>query len=93
MKRNNGFSLVEGVLIVAIVAVIGALGWVFYTNYMTSDDTTSSSTTVKSDDATLVDESMPAVESSDDLQKAETAINAIDIESSVDTSTIDTVLE
>ncbi len=88
MRRNNGFSIVEGVVIVAIVAVIGALGWVFYNNFVAGDGSTSTS-----DSAVTTDKSMPAVETSSDLQKAEEAINAINIDTSVDTSAIDAALQ
>ncbi len=85
MKLNKGFSAIEGVLVVGVVAIIGALGWTFYMGVMNQQgESVASNTSVQS---------IPEVNSSADLQKVEDAVNAIDIDESVDTTDVTEALQ
>jgi len=86
---KKGFTIVEVLIVVAILAVIGLLGWTYYNKFFGSDTGSQESST----NTTTSSTTMPEVKSSSDLQKAADAVNAIDVDGSVDTSDISAALE
>jgi prepilin-type N-terminal cleavage/methylation domain-containing protein len=87
-KNDKGFSLVEALLVIAVLAIIGLLGWNFF-NRQAANNTSKTSTSNNS----TVEATLPAVNSKEDLKTAEDAINAIDIDGAINTSDIDASLE
>lgn len=87
MSNRKGFTIVEVLLVVAVLAIIGLLGWTYYNKFFGSDTNSQGSS------ETTSSVTMPEVQSSSDLQKAADAVNAIDVDASVDTSDMDAVLQ
>ncbi len=87
-KNNKGFSVVEIIIVLAVIAIIGLVGWNIF-----SRQATDSPTDTNASDSTSVEMTLPAVNSKDDLQAAEDAVNAIDIDESIDMGDIDASLE
>lgn len=87
-KNDKGFSVVEVLLVLAVIAIIGLLGWAFFNRQATNNTSDTNTGNSASVEATL-----PAVNSKDDLQAAEDAVNAIDVDKSIDASDIDASLE
>lgn len=71
MKRQKGFSVIEGLLIVVVLAIIGAVGYLAYSNLWASkgSDTNSSVAAVK-------------VESQKDLDKVDSALDQLTVDDS-----------
>lgn len=70
---SKGFSLIEGLLVVAVITVVGVLGYrVWDANYNTGDSATQQVAT--SGDTT------PQIESAKDLDAATVALDQVDIE-------------
>jgi cytoskeletal protein RodZ len=80
MKRREGFSVVEVILIFVVVVIVGAVGWLAYANIIspkssteTSQDSASSKDTVTVDDEQgldIVEESLDTL-SLDDTESSE----------------------
>ena len=91
MKKNNsskGFSIVEVALVFVVVAIISLLGWTFLNKQSTND--TPNTDIINNP---IVEDKLPEVNSNEDLQSAEDALNAIDIDKEIDTSDIEASLE
>ncbi|NCU29452.1 hypothetical protein EOL73_02825 [Candidatus Saccharibacteria bacterium] len=86
-NNNKGFSIVEIFLVIAVVVIMGLIGWTFYTKVIVGDTTTTDNGN------TVTEVSMPEVNNTSDLQKAEDAVKEIDVDGAVDTSDIDASLE
>lgn len=71
MKRQNGFSVVEGLLIVVVLAIVGAVGYLAYSNIWAP----------KSDD-TSVTTAPVTVENTADLEEVDTALDQLSVEDS-----------
>ena len=76
MKLSRGFSLIEGLIIIAILAVIIALGYVGWNRWQDSKNTPtknpeSSQTSSDSNDTPTAQ----PIESEDDLDKASTSLD------------------
>lgn len=78
---RRGFTIVEGLVIFVIAAIIGLLGFVAYNQFFKADTTTSETMTAPT--------SVTKVESSSDLDKATADLEAIDLSDSTETSTFD----
>jgi prepilin-type N-terminal cleavage/methylation domain-containing protein len=83
MSNKKGFSIVEVLIVVAVLAIIGLLGWTYYGKFFGGETSSQEAATA----------SVPQVETSNDLQKTIDAVNAIDVDKNVDTSDITAVLE
>lgn len=80
---QHAFSIVEGIVIVVVVIIIIALGYVFLTKKSattTADTTTTAGTSQSASDKT-------------EVTSITNDLNVIDIDSSVNTSTIDEALQ
>lgn len=71
MKRQNGFSLIEGLLIVVVLVIIGAVGYLAYSNLWApkTEDTNKSVKPVK-------------VESQKDLEEVDSALDQLTVDDS-----------
>lgn len=91
MNKRNGFSIIEGIIIVVIVAIIVSLGLVFYNNYIAKKDT---ATTQQESQTADADQTEPTqISSSSDLDTAATQLDQLDIEDTDDVSTLDSETE
>lgn len=88
MKQNKGFSLIEGILVLVVIAIVGLVGYLAYTNFIAPDDesVTSSNTTQQQEEAEPV-----VVESSEDIDSAIKALDDISIEDESDSASYDSV--
>lgn len=84
-NSQSGFSLIEGILIIALVALVGFLGWIFYQNTQQPAPQTDTKTSQENS-------SVPAVNNSSDLKAAEEHTQGTDIDKQLDTSEIDAAL-
>lgn len=79
-KKSSGFSAVEIVLVVAVVALLGFIGWRFYAiQQANSDQGSSQTTTTQGAAAETGGEDVPAapqINSTEDLNKAEQALDS-----------------
>lgn len=88
MKNNQkGFGAVEVLLVIVLLAIIGFLGWRFYTN-QDKDSNTQEPTS-----QTTETDQVPEVNSSSDLDEAEDYLKSSDIDKELDTSEIDGVIQ
>lgn len=85
MKKINGFSIVEILIVISVIILIGAVGWLAYTNMSApkSADETSEQTSADAPHVT--------VENEPDLDKADTALDDMNLEDS-DTTEFDSTL-
>lgn len=75
-QNSFGFTVVEGLLILAIVALIGAVGYQVY-NTKTSTDKIAENTTAGSEQAAVSSDGVPSsVNNAQDLGQAESALNS-----------------
>jgi len=84
-NRRTGFSAVEGLIIVVVVVVIGALGYVFVRNLNSKTAKTSGSQS----------KSVPktAAAAKSDATQVKKELESVNIDSQLDTSTIDAALQ
>jgi len=73
MKKSRGFSGVEAFLIVLVVVIIGALGYVFLTNTSTNK--------TKSNAANSVPTAAIEIKSTSDIDKVSSDLNSLNVES------------
>lgn len=99
IRRYKGFSAVEVILIVAVVALIGFLGWTFY-QAVTKQDSASDNSSKQETTGTAAqdigqgqDDTSPAVEDTSDLDDAEEYLNKTDVDKDLDTGEIDSALD
>lgn len=85
--RNKGFSLVEALLIVAVIGIIAFVGWRVWDASQSAD----TGSDVQTSEQTTA-ENAPAVESSEDLGEAEEFLNNTNVDEELDTSELDGVL-
>lgn len=83
-KMQKGFTVVEAVILIAIVGLVGVIGWKVYDNSRAKDNV--ATTTTATDE-------VPTVTSASDLIDAEDYLNKTDIDSELSTSEIDEALE
>jgi Tfp pilus assembly protein PilV len=89
-KKQLGFSAVELLIILVVVALLGFAGYVVY-NRMQNNKAASSSTTSQSTSSSDV-KSAPAINSASDLDKASNILDQTDPNPSGDSATLDTQL-
>lgn len=75
-SRQDGFTLIEGLIIVAVVALLAFAGWRLYEARV-------------DEQADVATEEYPAVESQEDLGEAENFLMDTDIDDELDTSELD----
>ena len=80
--KNRGFTIVEALIIVVVVAIITALGLTAYHSFTKQQVATTQTTTAAP--ATVTE-----VKTASDLDKASSDLQALDLTDSSDTSTID----
>lgn len=85
-NRQDGFTAIELVLIVATVAIIAFVGWRIYDTY-TAQNQTGQAPPVQTQ------EEDSRIENAEDLAEAEESLNEADIEEELDTGEIDATLE
>lgn len=89
-KSHSGFSVIEVSIVIAVIVLAAALGWVFYQNTMNQEaDVTKSSETQS---ASTGSETAPHINKTDDLGTAEKYLNSTDIDKDLNTSDIDSSL-
>jgi len=88
LRTNQaGFSIVELVIVLVVVAIIGALGYVYYNGQM-NKATSNDSGQASNESATASDiKSAPAINSVADLSSAETVLDQTDPSGSSNTDT------
>ncbi len=79
-KNQNGFSIFESLLIVAVLALFGFIGWRVY----------QANKSVESTDTTT---SQKPIEKAEDLDRTVDELNSQDIDKELDTSELDSALE
>jgi prepilin-type N-terminal cleavage/methylation domain-containing protein len=79
---SKGFSMVEVLLVVAVVALIGGLGYVYVTNMNKSNQ---ASSTQK---ASVEKPAVTTIKSSSDIDKATSELDSLDVTDSSDASTL-----
>jgi Tfp pilus assembly protein PilV len=89
--KKQGFSLVEGVIIVGVVGVIGLLGYTFYSQMQKQTASKTASTTqVSKQSPTATDvPAMPQINSAADLTQAVTAMDSSQLGDDTDITQLD----
>lgn len=87
-RHAKGFSVVEVGLIVAVIAVIGGLGFVFYNKWQASQQTQASTSTSKPALSSVA----PTITKTADLDKAASVLNSTDVTSSSDEAALNSNL-
>ena len=82
MTQQRGFSLIEGLLIVAVLVIVGVVGYLGYSNFIAP----------KSDSTKAADTQPVKVESTSDLKKADTALDDVALDDS-DSSQLDNITD
>lgn len=72
MAHNKGFSIVEVVIVIAIVGLLGLVGWRVWDASQTK--------TADQTDTTQSSETAPDIKSDSDLDKADAALDEMDVE-------------
>jgi uncharacterized protein HemX len=92
MKRaQQGFAIVEAVLIVVVLAGLAGVGYVVLKKHNTATNNTVSSSTEKSSAATVPE--APAINNSADLTKAQQTVDETDLNTTnADSSQLDSML-
>lgn len=86
MRNKNGFTIVEVVIFIAVLAIIGALGYTAYNNLVANHDSTATDASASpAPTATPV-----VVKSSSDLEKISSELDAMSLEDSDSNSQLDT---
>lgn len=80
-NKQSGFSVVEIVLVVAVVAALVLVGWWVYQMQTGNDQNDSQQGGV------------PQVDSAEDLQKAETYLGEVNLDEKFDTSEMEAALQ
>lgn len=87
LKNKSGFSVIELVVVVAVVGLVAFLGYTFYNKWQDNS--------VKSTEQSSVATDVPAapkIETVDDLDAAESTLDGVQIENSDDSSQLDSEL-
>lgn len=92
IHKKAGFSVVETIVVVVVLAIIGGLGYALYNHFHTSSDTaTSTDQTSTSQPAAASDvQPAPQITTTEDLDKAEQVLDQSTMSSDSDMSQLDT---
>ena len=82
-SRQQGFTIVEVILVIVVVGVLAFAGWRFLDARHAAQQTADTSTT----------EQVPEVNDTEDLDEAESYLQETDIDAELDTSELDEVME
>lgn len=74
-RRQAGFTLIEGALIIAVLAIVAGVGYMAYTNLLTAPKTPEAAVATVSPSPTPI-----AVEKKADLSKAISALDTISLD-------------
>ena len=77
--REAGFSVVEGLVVAAVVAIIGVVGY-FALNRTSSNTPANSTTPTNSTTATAKDPEAPEITTTSDLTQAQTALDSSELD-------------
>lgn len=87
MRSNTkGFSVIEIIIVVVIVAILAVLGWLLWSNFVATDESDQTSTSIEQSEP-------PTLSDKQELSDSETYLNELDVDSALDTTEIDGVLE
>lgn len=84
-KNQKGFSIVEVVLVIIVLAILVLVGWLFYKNTNQMNKSTDQTTQQSKNE-------VPEVKNTEDLKKTEDYLKQSDIDKQLDTSEIDSAL-
>ncbi len=87
MKTNKAFTIIEGVIVFAILAIVVSLGFVLYNN-LTGDDKSEGSTS----DTAVVQTEVPAIANSEDLESVDSMLETSELDDLDDFSDLDAQL-
>jgi len=87
MKTNKAFTIIEAVMVFAIIAIVVSLGLVLYNN-LSGDNTTESSTS----DTGVVQTEVPAIANSEDLESVDSMLESSELDNLDDFSDLDAQL-
>lgn len=87
--HTKGFSVIEVGLVIAVVAIIGGLGFVFYNKWSANQSTTAQTTTTKPAQSTTA---APTISKTSDLNAASATLDSTDVTSSADTNALNSDL-
>lgn len=82
MKKQNGFTIVEGVIIVVVIAIAGVVGYVAWNKFAAKDDNTASVSTKTTSTKTSEEQEATPIKSSADLDKATSTLNSTSLDDS-----------
>ncbi|USN96169.1 MAG: hypothetical protein H6797_03765 [Candidatus Nomurabacteria bacterium] len=88
MHNKNGFSIIEAVVLMAVVVIVGTLGYMAYNNFVANKDSGAASTT---DTASKSISTSPVViKSNSDLNSIANELDSMSLEDSSSSSQFDT---
>ncbi len=92
-KNQSGFSLLEVLIIIVVLALVGFVGYTVINRSNDKGETTPTSQNSNQQSATADDVAeAPTVTSTNDLSKAESTLDGMDVDSQSDTAQLDAEL-
>lgn len=85
-NRTNGFSIIEGVIVVVFVGIVVVLGLTFY-NMSIKQDTASDSTSSTAESITATP--IPEINTANDLDKVTSDLDALDFTDNEDATLLE----
>jgi len=83
-KRQSGFTIVELAIIVVVIAIIAALGYLAYDRFVAKKGNTSSSDTSQTVSSAKDLPATPEIKTKADLSKANTVLDSVNLDSTSD---------
>lgn len=91
-SRQNGFSIVEAVIVVGVLALVVFIGWRAYEANQAKEDMNAQTAAPLVTNPNGSQSELPQVAKKEDLQAAAAFLNDASIDKDLDTSEIDAVL-
>lgn len=88
MHNKNGFSIIEAVVLLAVVVIIGTLGYMAYNNFVANKDSGTASTTDTTSKS--ISTSPVVIKSNSDLNSIANELDSMSLEDSSSSSQFDT---